>query len=45
MLRARLYEHELRKQEAATDALNAHKTDNSWGNQIQVAMSCTRTRW
>ncbi|MDX2095857.1 MAG: peptide chain release factor 2 [Alphaproteobacteria bacterium] len=35
MLRARLYEHELRKQEAATDALNAHKTDNSWGNQIR----------
>ncbi len=35
MLRARLYEHELRKQEAATDALNAQKTDNSWGNQIR----------
>ena len=35
MLRARLYEHELRKQEEATDALNAQKTDNSWGNQIR----------
>ncbi len=35
MLKARLYEHELRKQEAATDALNSHKTDNSWGNQIR----------
>lgn len=35
MLRARLYEHELRKREAATDALNAQKTDNSWGNQIR----------
>lgn len=35
MLRARLYEHELQKREAATDALNAQKTDNSWGNQIR----------
>lgn len=35
MLRARLYEHELRKREEATDALNAQKTDNSWGNQIR----------
>jgi peptide chain release factor 2 len=35
MLRARLYEHELRKQEAATDALNSQKTDNAWGHQIR----------
>ncbi len=35
MLRARLYEHELQKQEAATDALNAQKTDNAWGHQIR----------
>lgn len=35
MLRARLYEHELRKREEATDALNAHKTDNAWGHQIR----------
>jgi peptide chain release factor 2 len=35
MLRARLYEHELRKKEAATDALNAQKTDNAWGHQIR----------
>ena len=35
MLRARLYEHELRIQEAATDALNAQKTDNAWGHQIR----------
>ncbi len=35
MLRARLYEHELRKQEEATDALNAQKTDNAWGHQIR----------
>ncbi len=35
MLRARLYELELRKQEAATAAVNAQKSDNSWGNQIR----------
>lgn len=35
MLRARLYERELQLREAATDALNAQKTDNSWGNQIR----------
>lgn len=35
MLKARLYEHELQKREAAADALNAQKTDNSWGNQIR----------
>jgi peptide chain release factor 2 len=35
MLRARLYEHELRKQEAERDAAEAGKTDNSWGHQIR----------
>lgn len=35
MLRARLYERELQIREAAVDALNAQKTDNSWGNQIR----------
>lgn len=35
MLKARLYERELQLREAATDALNAQKTDNSWGNQIR----------
>ncbi len=35
MLRARLYEHELRKREEASDALNAQKTDNAWGHQIR----------
>lgn len=35
MLKARLYEHELRKQEAERDALEASKTDNSWGHQIR----------
>lgn len=35
MLRARLYEKELQKREAETDALNANKTDNSWGHQIR----------
>ncbi len=35
MLRARLYENELQKQEAATTALNASKTDNAWGHQIR----------
>lgn len=35
MLRARLYEHELRKREAAADTLNSQKMDNSWGNQIR----------
>ncbi len=35
MLRARLYEHELKKREAAADALNATKTDIGWGHQIR----------
>ncbi len=35
MLKARLYEQELRKQQEATNAMNAQKTDNSWGNQIR----------
>lgn len=35
MLRARLYELELRKQEEAAQSNNAQKTDNSWGNQIR----------
>ncbi len=35
MLRARLYELELRNREAAANTLNAQKTDNSWGNQIR----------
>ncbi len=35
MLRARLYERELRAQEEKTDALNATKTDNAWGHQIR----------
>ena len=35
MLRARLYELELSKREAAADALNAQKTDNAWGHQIR----------
>ena len=35
MLRARLYETELQKREAATDAMNATKTDIGWGHQIR----------
>ncbi|MGC2415463.1 MAG: peptide chain release factor 2 [Stellaceae bacterium] len=35
MLRARLYEAELQKREAATDAMNASKTDIGWGHQIR----------
>ena len=35
MLRARLYEIELQKREAATDAMNATKTDIGWGHQIR----------
>ncbi|HEV2188914.1 MAG TPA: peptide chain release factor 2 [Stellaceae bacterium] len=35
MLRARLYELELQKREAATDAMNATKTDIGWGHQIR----------
>ena len=35
MLRARLYERELRMREEAADALNATKTDNAWGHQIR----------
>jgi peptide chain release factor 2 len=35
MLRARLYELELQKREAAVDAMNAAKTDIGWGHQIR----------
>jgi peptide chain release factor 2 len=35
MLRARLYELELEKREAAVDAMNASKTDIGWGHQIR----------
>ena len=35
MLKARLYERELRIREERADALNATKTDNAWGHQIR----------
>lgn len=35
MLKARLYEHELQKKEAERLAMEATKTDNSWGHQIR----------
>ena len=35
MLKAALYEHALREQEEAKDALEATKADNAWGNQIR----------
>ena len=35
MLRARLYELELQRREAQTDAMNATKTDIGWGHQIR----------
>ncbi|MGE3526101.1 MAG: peptide chain release factor 2 [Gemmatimonadales bacterium] len=35
MLRAALYQKKLEEQEAARAALEATKTDNSWGNQIR----------
>jgi peptide chain release factor 2 len=35
MLKARLYEQELEKREAAANAEAASKTDNSWGHQIR----------
>ena len=35
MLKARLYELELQKREAAVDAMNATKTDIGWGHQIR----------
>ena len=35
MLRARLYEAELQRREAVTDAINATKTDIGWGHQIR----------
>ena len=34
-LRARLYEHELRKREEEANAINATKTDIGWGHQIR----------
>lgn len=35
MLRAKLYELELKKREAAADAVEAQKTDIGWGHQIR----------
>lgn len=35
MLKARLYEVELKKREAAADAVEAQKTDIGWGHQIR----------
>ena len=35
MLRARLYELELQRREAQTDAMNATKSDIGWGHQIR----------
>lgn len=35
MLKARLYEHELQKQEAEKQAVEESKTDNAWGSQIR----------
>jgi peptide chain release factor 2 len=35
MLRARLYEQELEKREAQTDAMNAGKSEIGWGHQIR----------
>jgi peptide chain release factor 2 len=35
MLRAALYRRKLEEQQAARDALEATKSDNSWGNQIR----------
>lgn len=35
MLRARLYEAELKKRQEAQNVLNAGKGDNGWGNQIR----------
>jgi peptide chain release factor 2 len=35
MLKARLYELELKKREAAVDAMNATKSDIGWGHQIR----------
>jgi peptide chain release factor 2 len=35
MLKARLYELELKRREAVVDAMNATKTDIGWGHQIR----------
>ena len=35
MLKARLYEHELKKREEATQALDATKSEIGWGHQIR----------
>ena len=44
MLKARLYELELRKREAINAATEAGKTDIGWGHQIR-SMCCSPTRW
>jgi peptide chain release factor 2 len=35
MLKAKLYDLEMRKREDAVDSINATKTDIAWGNQIR----------
>ena len=35
MLKARLYEHEIQKQEAEKSEVENNKTDNGWGSQIR----------
>ena len=35
MLKARLYEREIKKREDAVNTQNAAKTDNGWGHQIR----------
>lgn len=35
MLKARLYEHEIQKQEAEKNAVESNKTENGWGSQIR----------
>ncbi len=35
MLKARLYEHEIQKQEAEKQAVESTKTENGWGSQIR----------
>jgi protein subunit release factor B len=44
MLKARLYDLELKKREAATQSDNSNKTENGWGTKF-VHMYCNHIRW
>ena len=45
MLRAKLYELELKKREEKAIADQAAKTDIGWGHQMRLPTCCSPIRW